>query len=104
MNVSLDLRIERAPDEQGGGDWMSINETLHREFNRRAQAMSLSVEGRIIYEAMETFWPNARQDESLPDFMREYGEIWTSAPKILVSRTRQSAQHNTRIFGDNAIE
>ncbi|HOC14252.1 MAG TPA: dihydrofolate reductase family protein [Propionicimonas sp.] len=41
------------------------------------------------------------------DFRREYGEVWTAAPKILVSRTRTrtrtSAEHNTRIIGDDAI-
>lgn len=31
MNVSADLRIERDPHEQGGGDWMRITESLHRE-------------------------------------------------------------------------
>ncbi|MBQ1026497.1 dihydrofolate reductase family protein [Micromonospora sp. C95] len=105
MNVSVDLRIERAPGEQGGGDWMRIGESLHREFNRRARAMSLMIEGRTIYETMEAFWPGARDDDSLPDFMREYGEIWTSMPKVLVSRTRDSAGHNTRVIGgDDAIE
>ncbi|PKQ25573.1 MAG: deaminase [Actinobacteria bacterium HGW-Actinobacteria-4] len=105
MNVSLDLKIELAENEQGGGDWMSITESLHREFNARASAMALAVEGRVIYETMESYWPAARTDESQPDFMREYGEIWTSQSKVLVSRTRTSAAHNTTIVGgDNAIE
>ncbi|GIJ23627.1 dihydrofolate reductase family protein [Micromonospora lutea] len=105
MNVSLDLRIEHAPGEQGGGDWLRIGESLHREFNARARALSLMVEGRTIYETMEAFWPGARDDESLPDYLREYGEIWTSMPKVLVSRTRASADHNTRVIGgDDAIE
>ncbi|WP_327026103.1 dihydrofolate reductase family protein [Micromonospora sp. NBC_01739] len=99
MNVSLDLRIEYAPGEAGGGDWMRITESLHRVFNERARAMSLAVEGRTIYETMEAFWPAARHDDSLPDFLREYGEIWTSTPKVLVSRTREHAEHNTRIIG-----
>jgi dihydrofolate reductase len=104
MNVSLDLLIERTHGEDGGGEWLRISESLHREFNARARAMALSVEGRRIYEIMDPFWPDARSDESLPDFLREYGEIWTSMPKVLVSRTRTSADHNTRIVGDNAIE
>lgn len=103
MNVSLDLMIERVTDEQGGGDWLRIDEPLHREFNARAKGLSMMVEGRRIYETMEDYWPAAATDESLPDFLREYGEIWTSAPKILVSRTRTNAEHNTRIIGDDAI-
>ncbi|MEV6694665.1 dihydrofolate reductase family protein [Micromonospora sp. NPDC051196] len=105
MNVSVDLRIEHHPGEAGGGKWMRIGEPLHRVFNERARAMSLMVQGRTFYETMESFWPAARHDESLPGFLREYGEIWTSTPKVLVSRTRDSADHNTRIIGGaDAIE
>jgi hypothetical protein len=28
MNVSIDLRIEHAPGEQGGGSWMRIGDEL----------------------------------------------------------------------------
>lgn len=105
MNVSLDLRIERESGEQGGGSWMRIGEQLHLEFNERARALALSVEGRVIYETMESFWPKARDDETLPEFLREYGRIWTDAAKVLVSNTRTEAQHNTRIVGgDDAID
>jgi len=105
MNVSLDLRIEQVPGDDGAGEWLRIDEELHREFNARARALALMVQGRIIYETMEESWPRAREDASLPDFMREYGEIWTTKPKVLVSRTRSSAGHNTRIIGgDDAIE
>ena len=107
MNVSLDLFIEREAGEHGdldGPEWLRIDEQLHREFNARARAMSMLVEGRIVYEMMDPFWPDARGDASLPDYLREYGEIWTNIPKVLVSRTRTAAEHNTRIIGgDDAI-
>ncbi|MFC3500156.1 dihydrofolate reductase family protein [Micromonospora krabiensis] len=105
MNVSLDLRIEQVPGDNGGGEWLRIGEELHREFNARARTLAGMVQGRVIYETMEEYWPRAREDASLPDFMREYGEIWTSTPKVLVSRTRRSADHRTRIIGgDDAVE
>jgi dihydrofolate reductase len=105
MNVSLDLRIEQVPGDNGAGEWLRISEELHREFNARARGLALMVQGRVMYETMEEYWPRAREDASLPDVLREYGEIWTSAPKVLVSRTRGSADHNTRIIsGDDAIE
>ena len=99
VNVSVDLLIEHAPGEDGGGSWLRIGESLHREFNVRARALSQMVQGRKVYEIMEAFWPGARDDASLPDFLREYGEIWTSTPKVLVSRTRTDAGHNTRVIG-----
>jgi dihydrofolate reductase len=103
MNVSLDLRIERSSGDdvagEEGGEWARIDEQLFREFNERARGLALFVEGRIIYEMMETVWPSAAQDESLADHLREWGKIWTAAPKILVSNSRTTASHNTRIVG-----
>ncbi|HEX4400200.1 MAG TPA: dihydrofolate reductase family protein [Galbitalea sp.] len=105
MNVSLDLRIEQVPGDNGAGEWLRIDEELHREFNTYARSLTLMVHGRVFYETMEEYWPRARTDASLPEVMREYGDIWTAKPKVLVSRTRQSADHNTRIIGgDDAIE
>jgi dihydrofolate reductase len=105
MNVSLDLRIEQVPGDDGAGEWLRIDEDLHREFNARAREFAMDVQGRVMYETMEEYWPRARTDASLPDFLREYGEIWTEMPKVLVSRTRRTADYNTRIIGgDDAIE
>ncbi|MER7247568.1 dihydrofolate reductase family protein [Kribbella sp. NPDC000426] len=105
MNVSLDLRIEQVPGDNGAGEWLRIDEELHREANARTRQLAMIVHGRVVYEVMEEYWPRSREDASLPDFMREYGEIWTAMPKVLVSRTRHSADHNTRIVGgDDAIE
>ena len=105
MNVSLDLRIEQVPGDNGAGEWLRIDEELHRELNAQARAAALIVHGRLFYELMEEYWPRARGDASLPDFLREYAEIWTAKPKVLVSRTRHSADYDTRIIGgDDAIE
>lgn len=99
MNVSLDLFIERADSEQGSGDWLRIDEQLHREFSERAGRMSMLVQGRVMYDVMNPFWPDARADESLPDYLREFGGIWTDKPKVLLSRTQHTASHNTTILG-----
>jgi dihydrofolate reductase len=105
MNVSLDLRIEQAPGDNGAGEWLRIDEEVHREFNERAKALALMVQGRVVYEIMEEYWPGAGDDASLPEVMREYGRIWTTAPKVLVSKSRSTAEHNTRVVGgDDAID
>lgn len=105
MNVSLDLRIEQVPGDDGAGEWVRIDEELHRAWNEQTRGASLLIQGRVLYELMEEYWPRGRYDLSLPEYMREYAEIWTAAPKVLVSRTRTSANYNTRIIGgDDAIE
>src|SRR4051794_21795551 len=104
MNVSLDLRIEQVPGDNGAGEWLRLDEELHREFNAQARSLALFVHGRTFYEVMEDAWPRVREDASLPKVLREYGDIWTTKPKVLVSRSRRSAGHNTRILGgDDAI-
>lgn len=99
MNTSLDLFIEGTPGEDGGGEWLRIDEELHREFNARAAALSLMVEGRVTYEIMDRFWPAVAEDLSQPGYLREYGAIWTGKPKVLVSSTRTEVGHNTRVVG-----
>jgi dihydrofolate reductase len=105
MNVSLDLRIEQVPGDNGAGEWLRIDEEFHHEANARTRALAGIVHGRVYYELMEEYQPHASEDASLPGFLREYGEIWTALPKVLVSRTRRSAEHNTRIIGgDDALD
>ncbi|MFI6484855.1 dihydrofolate reductase family protein [Nonomuraea sp. NPDC050663] len=105
MQVSLDLRIEQVPGDNGAGEWLRLGEELHRAANAMTRELTLMVHGRVYYEVMEEFWPRAHDDMSVPDYMREYGEIWTAKPKVLVSRTRTSADHNTTVIGgDDAIE
>ena len=99
MNVSLDLRIEHRPGEQGGGKWMRIGAQLHEAFNERARRLAVMVQGRVVFETMERFWPRAADDENLPGYLREYGRIWTTTPKVLVSNTRREAPHGTRVVG-----
>ena len=105
MHVSLDLRIEQVPGDNGAGEWLRIDEELHQELNDRTRDVALIVHGRVLYEVMEEYWPRAVDDTSLPAVMREYAEIWVAKPKVLVSRTRTSADHDTRVIGGNdAIE
>jgi dihydrofolate reductase len=105
MHVSLDLRIEQVPGDNGAGEWLRIDEELHQELNDRTRDVALIVHGRVLHEVMEEYWPRAVGDTSLPAVMREYAGIWVAKPKVLVSRTRTSADHNTRVIGgDDAIE
>ena len=99
MNTSVDLLIEQVPGDHGAGAWLKIDEELHEDFNAFARECSAFVQGRVFYEIMEGAWPEAAADPSLPPVIHDYGQIWVSKPKVLVSRTRESADHHTRIVG-----
>ncbi len=99
MNVSLDLLIERPDGEHGAGDWLRIDSEVHEAYNALARDLALMVEGRVVYEIMEAFWPAAAADPTIEPCMQEYGRIWTDMPKVLVSNSRTSAGHNTQVVG-----
>jgi dihydrofolate reductase len=105
MNVSLDLFIGASgDDERGSGGWMRIDEQVHGEINRRAHALSMMVQGRVMYDIMANSWPSVIAQVDQPDVIREYGALWTAKPKVLVSGTRTNAGHNTTIcHSDGAL-
>lgn len=101
MNTSVDLLIEQVPGDHGAGEWLRIDEELHQDFNDEARTFSMFVHGRVFYEIMEKAWPGAAADASAPEVTQEYGRLWVATPKILVSRTRSSAEYNTRVIGQS---
>lgn len=104
MNVSIDLRIEQVPGDDGAGEWLRIDEEFHRAANEFARAAAAIVHGRRYYETMEDFRVRSTGDDSVPDFLRDYGQIWADKPKVLVSRSRATAGHGTRVVGTDVIE
>ena len=101
LGMSLDGYVV---DTAGRFDWSTPDEEAHRLANEEARDTAALLFGRRMFETMEGFWPQARDDDSLPDYLREYGEIWTSMPKVLVSRTRTHADHNTQVVhADDAV-
>jgi dihydrofolate reductase len=99
MNVSIDGFIESAPGEDGGGSWMRIGRELHEEFNREAEQLTMHVNGRRVFEIMESSWPAMADDDSIDEVLRDYGRIWLAARKVLVSTTRASSPYAERVIG-----
>jgi hypothetical protein len=67
-----------------------VDDELHWHFNEVLRGMSVFIEGRVVYELMEGFWPTADTDpQSTP--MVEFAGIWRDTPKIVYSRTLEHA-------------
>jgi dihydrofolate reductase len=94
MQLSLDGYIE---GPNGDLSWNRVDEELHRHFNEQEREAELLLYGRRLYELMAAYWPTARDDESLPDYMREYSEIWRSKPKVVFSGTLEGVEWNSRL-------
>jgi dihydrofolate reductase len=97
MSISLDGLIEGPNREL---DWHLVDDELHNDFNRQLGAMSVFLNGRIMFELMAEFWPTADQDPASTAPMIEYARIWRDTPKMVYSKTLTRADWNTTIVRD----
>ena len=94
MSVSIDGFFEGPGGEL---DWHLIDEEIHTHFNEQLGAMSAFLEGRITYELMEGYWPTADVDPSASRPVAEFARIWRGMPKIVYSRTLETAGSNSTV-------
>ena len=94
LNVSLDGFIETLDHSV---DWTAIDEELHYWFNERTRETAASIYGRRMYDLMTAYWPTAASDLNATPAMLEYAEIWDAMPKVVFSRTLDSADNGFRL-------
>lgn len=97
LSVSVDGFFE-GPDRDIG--WHKVDEEVHAHLNEVLGAMSAFLEGRITYQLMEGYWPGADADPAVPPTAAQFAEIWRRTPKIVYSRTLESAGPNATIVRD----
>ncbi|MDT0275077.1 dihydrofolate reductase family protein [Blastococcus goldschmidtiae] len=97
LGVSLDGYFE-GPDADLS--WHRVDEELHTYFNRQLAASSAFLEGRVTYELMEAYWPDADKDPDADPATVEFAGIWRSMPKIVYSRTLDTPGPNATVVRD----
>ena len=95
MSISLDGYFE-GPDHNLS--WHRVDDEFHQDVNDRLRAMSAFLHGRVTYQLMADFWPTADQDPSITGPMAEFAGIWRDMPKIVYSRTLETADWNTTLL------
>ncbi|GAA3078109.1 dihydrofolate reductase [Kribbella aluminosa] len=96
VQASLDGRVAA---EGGALDWLQVKDELHAHFVDVHRTAGMFVYGRNTYDGMAAYWPTA---EGAP-FLVEYGKVWTAMPKLVFSRTLESAGWNTTVVRDLAV-
>ena len=85
-------------DKDGNFGWAKPSEEVHVFVNDLERPVGTYLYGRRMYEVM-AYWETA--DTAVadqPPFIRDYGEIWKAAEKIVYSRTlAEVSSANTRI-------
>lgn len=101
MQVSLDGFMEGPGRDIG---WHMVDDELHRHFNDELRTMGGFLDGRVTYELMADFWPTADSDTASSGPMSEFARIWRDMPKIVYSRTLETAGWNTTVVRDVVVD
>ncbi len=101
LSVSLDGFFE-GPD--GSLDWHLVDDELHGHFNAELAQMGAFLDGRRTYRMMADFWPTADRDPASSAPMVDFARIWRGMPKVVYSRTLESAGWNTTIVREVVVE
>ncbi|WP_427887137.1 dihydrofolate reductase family protein [Kribbella sp. GL6] len=100
--VSVQTSVDgRLAAEGGALDWLQVKDELHAHFVEVHRTAGMFVYGRNTYAGMASYWPTA---DGAP-FLVEYGKVWTAMPKLVFSRTLESADWNTTVVRElDALE
>jgi dihydrofolate reductase len=92
-------------DEDGNFDWSAPDPQVHAFVNDLERPIGTYLYGRRMYEVMASW--RTGPGASDPHYLREYGEIWRSADKIVYSRTLQEVSSAgtriERVFDPEAV-
>ncbi|MEQ4517767.1 dihydrofolate reductase family protein [Pseudarthrobacter sp. B907] len=101
LQVSLDGFMEGPHREL---DWHMVDDELHSHFNEELRTMGAFLDGRITYELMAAYWPTADRNPASTPPEAEFAGIWREMPKIVYSKTLESADWNTTVARDVVVE
>ncbi|HEY8957659.1 dihydrofolate reductase family protein [Chitinophaga sp.] len=96
LNISLDGYCDHTfptPDAE-----------LHDYFTGMMDGVDLIFFGRVMYQLMFPYWSDVAKNQSGTADENRFAEKLTSIDKVVISRTLDSVQDNTRIIRSNPAE
>ena len=94
MAVSLDGFFEGLDHDLS---WHRVDGEVHQHFNDVLRPSRAFVSGRVTYELMASYWPTADADPDAEPQEREFAAIWRETPKVVYSRTLESADWGAEV-------
>src|SRR6185295_4502744 len=106
MHISLDGFVAGPKGEMG---WIKVDEEIFDYVGKRISEGDTALYGRVTYEMMENYWPNAGDKPTASKHDIEHSKWYNKVHKVVLSRTMkdaglpagQAGLTNTTIISDN---
>ncbi len=102
MHSSLDGFVAKVNGEM---DWITVDDEIFEFVTTMTDQADTALYGRVTYEMMEDYWPNAadRPDASKHD--KEHSVWYNNVQKVVLSKTiSEVGLKNTKVISDNLYE
>jgi dihydrofolate reductase len=99
MHISLDGFVA-GPD--GQMDWIKVDEEIFDYVGNRIGQSDTALYGRVTYQMMESYWPNAADQPNASKHDIEHSKWYKSAQKLVLSTTMSEVGlSQTKFLSDN---
>jgi len=83
-------------------DWVKVDEEIFDHVGQRISQTDTALYGRVTYEMMEGYWPNAGDEPGASKHDIEHSKWYNKAHKLVLSKSMKGADlANTSIISDN---
>ena len=87
---------------KGEMNWIKFDEAMFDFVGTMTEQADTALYGRVTYEMMQSYWPNAAQQPNATKHDKEHSAWYNSVSKIVLSRTLlETGLHNTIVIADN---
>lgn len=102
MHTSLDGFVAGPNGEM---DWIIVNEEIFDYAGDRTNHADTALYGRVTYQMMESYWPNAADKSNASKHDIEHSTWYNKVHKVILSKTlKEEVLNNTSIISDNIQE
>ncbi|MFA6541429.1 MAG: dihydrofolate reductase family protein [Bacteroidota bacterium] len=78
---------------------------LHDFFTKELGKIDMLLFGRVTYQLMESYWPDAENDPEATQSEKDFARTYNAIPKIVFSKTLERAEwKNSRIERGGVVE
>ncbi|NGN65702.1 dihydrofolate reductase family protein [Streptomyces sp. A7024] len=87
----------------GEFDWTVMDPELSAYSHELTDHADAFLYGRKVWDMMSSYWPHAEEHSDHAHDLA-FAAVWREMPKIVVSRTLEKADWNTRVINDNVAD